>query len=84
MEELSGSRLQFARFLTSGKPYVIHLNLVRDAKPSDILDSYYFARLLDLQLQNVFKKEKSFFTVEHAIQASEWQFKNEYKPKEFN
>jgi hypothetical protein len=38
----------------NGRPYVIHLNVIHDATSIDILDAYYFARLLDLQLKKVF------------------------------
>lgn len=74
--------LMFSRLTTNGRPYKIHLNLVNDATATDILDSYYFARLLDYQLKKVYEPENRVFTVEHAIRAAEWQFQNEYNSEE--
>ena len=37
----------FKRFINNDRSYVIHLNVMHDATSIDILDSYYFARLLD-------------------------------------
>lgn len=47
IEKLPANRLRFNYLTSNGRAYKIHLNMVHDATSSDILDSYFFARLLD-------------------------------------
>jgi|LauGreDrversion4_2_1035121.scaffolds.fasta_scaffold38825_5 hypothetical protein len=62
----------FKNLRNNRRPYVIHVNLEHDVEPRDILESYYFSRLLDSSLQKTFAQTPTYFTIEHAIRASEW------------
>jgi hypothetical protein len=50
VEDLVPSKIKLSNKLINSRPYTIHLNVIHDANSIDILDSYYFGRLLDLQL----------------------------------
>ena len=84
VEILPWYRSIFKRLSNNDRPYVIHLNIQHDALNLDILESYYFARLLDFQLQKAFSETPNYFTIEHAIRATEWQFVNEFDIDKFS
>jgi hypothetical protein len=48
VEKLAPSKLQLLGKFRNSRPYTIHLNVIHNATSIDILDSYFFARLLDL------------------------------------
>ena len=54
---------------------MIHLNLEHGSSNQDILESYYFARVLDNNLQ---KDNCDMINVEMAIRETEWHFENEF------
>eukprot|EP00347_Sterkiella_histriomuscorum_P003816 403362828 len=59
VEPLTSSfQLSMKKMLNNDRIYKIHLNLNKDASNSDILKSYYFARLLDNNLQEEVKSTK--------------------------
>lgn len=70
---LPGYKHFLKRFVNNGRPYVIHLNLVVDATPRDILESYYFARILDQKLQTNQNSKEHIF-IESAIKQAEDEF----------
>ena len=52
--------------LNNGRPYVIHVNMAKDAKNQDQLAAYYLARLLDAELSKLF--EDSIYTSEETYE----------------
>ena len=47
----------FCKINNNNRPYLIHMNMRKDAENPDQLAAYYFARLLDIELQKMFEKE---------------------------
>lgn len=58
----------------------MHINLSASASPTDILASYYFARLLDIHLRKV---EMTHYDIEEAIKDTEDQFCDEVSIEDF-
>jgi len=61
-------------FLNNGRNYRIYVNMGINATNLDILKSYYFTRLLDLELQEEAKTAKVEFTkqqIDSAVERAE-------------
>jgi len=59
----------------SYRPYTINFNLEKDAKPRDILHSYYLGRLIDhnLRTKGPTDRDINFEDLKLAKRRSEWQ-----------
>lgn len=64
--------------MNNNRSYVIHLNLEHGCSNLDILESYYFSRVLDNNLLDNFNEETGLFNIEKAIRKTEWHFENEF------
>lgn len=63
--------------INNSRSYVIHLNLEHGADNLDILESYYFARVLDREMLKATEVHGRIH-VEQAIKETEWHYENEY------
>jgi len=55
------------------RPYTIHFNLEKSAKPLDILRSYYLGRLIDENIQNGSSSTLTHDELQFAKRRAEWQ-----------
>ena len=79
IEFLPAYKRYFKRITNNSRPYIIHINLEHGCDNSDILESYYFARVLD---RNMSRDDAEHINVESAIRATEWHFENEFDVKD--
>lgn len=47
---LSNNKQKLSMVMNNSRPYQIHLNLEKEMTPMEIIESYYFARVLDINL----------------------------------
>ncbi|CDW83257.1 UNKNOWN [Stylonychia lemnae] len=76
-------RTNFKGFFNNGRPYKIHINMKKEAENIDILKSYYFARLLDNQLNKDMSYNKNDSNTNNLYQKI-YEAEQEYKQIDFS